>query len=219
MRSERRGMLFCLIGPTASGKSTLGKEILKSVGGIKLSVSATSRIAREGEVDGVHYHFITEQEFRKKVSEDLFFEWEEVHGNLYGTLKSSVTEAVEEGYDLLLDIDIQGALNFKQSYPEDSVVIFVVPPSTEILMQRLKGRGEMAQKEVESRLDTAKKEFKLLKEAVEKRGEIDYFIVNDCLEESVNSATSILRTERLQVNRLKKDWINSFAVFKAVQEV
>jgi guanylate kinase len=208
-QANRDGMLFCLIGPTGSGKTTLAQSLMKEFGAtVRSSVSATTRPRRDNEVEGVHYHFMTVDQFQAKIAENAFFEWEEVHGNWYGTLKKTVEDSIAEGVDLILDIDIRGALNFRRAYPAHTVTTFLVAPNYEVLLQRVRGRGAMNEEELKKRVATARFEYdKVLKTGAS--GDIDYFVENDKYEDTYLRITSILRAERSRTVRLDKGWLAS----------
>lgn len=136
MHKKNRGVLIVISGPSGAGKGTICKELLKNNDNLYLSVSATTRNPREGEIDGVNYYFLTRENFLKRVEENDFLEYAEVYGNCYGTPKSNVEKMLEEGKDVILEIDIQGALKVKENFSE-GVFIFVLPPSMEELKQRI----------------------------------------------------------------------------------
>lgn len=149
---SKRGMLFVVSGPAGAGKSEIVKTVLKKHPDVKLSVSCTTRAPRPGEIDGVHYHFVTDERFDELVSQDAFYEWAHVHQNRYGTLKSVVKEMLEQGSDLILEIDVQGCLQvLKQD--KDAVGIFVSPPSRENLEKRLRNRGTETEESIRVRLN------------------------------------------------------------------
>lgn len=149
---SKRGMLFVVSGPAGAGKSEIVKTVLKKHPDVKLSVSCTTRAPRPGEIDGVHYHFVTDERFDELVSQDAFYEWAHVHQNRYGTLKSVVKEMLEQGSDLILEIDVQGCLQvLKQD--KDAVGIFVSPPSRENLEKRLRNRGTESEESIRVRLN------------------------------------------------------------------
>lgn len=202
---KRRGILFCFVGPAGSGKTTFAARLLRAdPDRLKLSVSVTSRTPRAGEQDGVHYHFVTREDFRSKVERGEFFEWEETHGNYYGTLSSTVRDAMASGIDLLLDVDIRGALNFKKSFPDNTVIAFVIPPSTEELKNRIKMRSSVSENELSTRLATARSEYARLIELAEKdAARVDYIVLNDELEQAYSRIVSILEAERARCKRLE----------------
>lgn len=200
----REGMLFCLVGPAGSGKSTLGKTLLDACGSsLRLSISVTSRSPRAGEIEGVHYYFVSRAEFEKRVKEGLFFEWEETHGNLYGSLKKTVEDAISGGYDLLLDIDIRGALNFKRAYQRNTVIVFLFAPSEQDLRVRMEKRGKVTEEELNRRLLTAKGEYQKVLEAPQD-GTVDYAVLNDKFDDTAVTLKSILEAERCKMIRLSR---------------
>lgn len=202
--TSRRGILFSLVGPSGSGKSTLAKKLLeKYKGTISLSVSYTSRAPREREVEGEHYHFVSRDEFEKMRDRGEFFEWEENHGNYYGTLLKTLDGAIQQGIDLLLDVDIRGALTFKKKFPEDAVSVFLLPPSLEELKTRLRQRGAMSEEEFQRRLQTAETEYARFLESCNpsNKEHVDYFLVNDVREDAFQLLEEIYRSETHRVSR------------------
>lgn len=200
---KRRGVLLCLVGPAGGGKTSHGEQLLRTnANTLVLSVSATSRAPRPAEQDGVHYHFIDRAEFERRIKAGEFFEHEEVHGNLYGTLRSTLTDAISSGTDLLLDVDIRGALTFKRQYPRECVVIFLVPPSFAVLRERIIARGPTSPKELETRVGTAKCEYEALFNTLSEPGLIDYFVVNDDRTKALATLSAILVAERVRLARM-----------------
>ena len=153
----KRGRLFVISGPAGVGKSEIVKTVLKAHPDVKLSVSCTTRAPRPGEVDGVSYHFVTDEKFDELVAQDAFYEWAHVHQNRYGTLKSVVDRELAEGHDLILEIDVQGCL---QAMAQDDTVtgIFVCPPSRENLETRLRNRGTETEESIRVRLGNVARE-------------------------------------------------------------
>jgi guanylate kinase len=182
--SSRRGRLFIVSGPSGAGKGTLVKEVLGRVPDVWLSVSATTRAPRPGEVEGTHYFFISAEEFDRLVSHEGLLEWAEVHGNRYGTPRASVEEKVEAGSDVILEIDPQGAFQVKRRWPE-SVLVFIMPPSWEELQRRLEGRGSETKEQVERRLETARHELELV-------GKYDHVIINDDASRATDELVAIV---------------------------
>ena len=154
------GRLFVISGPSGAGKGTLVNRVMGRRDGTWLSVSATTRLPREGEVDGVSYYFLTDDEFDAKVEEGDFLEWANVHGRRYGTLRSVVVEKLEQGTDVILEIDPQGAFQVRENYP-DAFLIFIKPPSFEELERRLVNRGTETAEQIAGRLEVAKLEMEL----------------------------------------------------------
>ncbi len=199
---KRQGILFCLVGPSGSGKTYFSKEIISREPRTKLSISMTSRLPRSGEVTGVDYHFVERSEFEAKIKRGELFEWEEVHGNLYGTLKSIVQDAIDNGADLLLDIDIRGALNFKKHFAPNTCLIFMVPPSFSVLMERLNARGAMTADDKAKRIKTAQEEYGTVLDLAKDPEAIDYLVVNDDLQETLSRLLAIIYAERMRLVRL-----------------
>jgi guanylate kinase len=203
---ERRGLLFCLLGPSGSGKSTLSNMLLKEFEGtIVPSISYTTREPREGEIHGQHYYFVSLDEFNVRKSKGTFFETEETHGNWYGTPKSPIDNSISSGIDLLLDIDIKGANSFKKAFPLNTVTLFLLPPSSDELKNRIQGRASISEEEIKIRLQTAQNEYKSLLNS-----EVDYCIVNASLYDTYNSVRSILIAERNRMSRLDSNSLQEF---------
>lgn len=193
MKATRKGMLLVISGPSGAGKGTLISKLLDNDPSFVFSVSVTTRAPREMEIDHVHYHFISREEYDKLVEEDAFIEHATVHGNSYGTLKSEVYEHMEKGRNVLLDIDPQGARAVMAKEPE-CVSVFVLPPSYRKLKERLHTRNTEDPVEIERRFGNA-------------RGEIDqlqryqYAVVNDDLELAFEQLTAIVNAEKQRTNR------------------
>lgn len=152
-----RGKLFVVSGPAGAGKSEIVKTLLKKHPDVQLSVSCTTRAPRPGEVDGVSYHFVTEERFQQLIDENAFYEWAHVHQNRYGTLKSAVERGLDEGHDLILEIDVQGCLQVLEQNP-DATGVFVCPPSRENLEKRLRNRGTETEESIRVRLNNVASE-------------------------------------------------------------
>lgn len=182
-----KGRTFIISGPSGVGKSTVLKELFKDRDDLYFSVSATTRTPRPGEVDGVHYHFTDVDHFQKMISEDAFLEYAEYVGNFYGTPKKYVDEAMEQGKDVVLDIEVQGALQVVHKRP-DVVRIFIAPPSWQALEERLTSRGTDSPEKVQKRLVRAKVELQTA-------NTYDYFVINDTVEQAVEELRAILCAE------------------------
>lgn len=208
---ESAGILFCLCGPAGVGKTVLGKRLLEAnPNSLQRSISVTSRTARQGEKDGVSYHFVSKQVFQEKIKANALVEWEEVHNQFYGTLRTSLDQALSGKRDVLLIIDINGCLRLKQEYPENCVIIFVAPPTFSDLEARMRGRGEINASELTARLDTARAEFKILADEAAKGndGRIDYLLVNRELEDCTARLQAVLQSERAKLRRFPKAALN-----------
>lgn len=183
----KTGKTFIISGPSGVGKSTVLRELLRDRDDLYFSISATTRTPREGEIDGVHYHFINVDRFREMIQEDEFLEYAEYVGNFYGTPKRYVDEAMAQGKDVILDIEVQGALQVTSKRP-DTVRIFIAPPSWKELERRLKDRGTDDPDKVQKRLLRAKVEFQTAHT-------YDYFVINDTVEEAVRELDAIITAE------------------------
>ncbi|GAA5103867.1 guanylate kinase [Bartonella jaculi] len=190
---QRRGFLFILSSPSGAGKSTLSRLLLKD-GQLELSISMTTRQRRPSEVDGLHYHFISKQEFERKRDDNEFIEWAEVHGNYYGTLRETVEDALNSGRDMLFDIDYQGTKQLQKKMPEDTVSVFILPPSMKELISRLHRRAEDSQDIINLRLKNARMEMQHWRS-------YDYVIINEDLNQSVSFIKSIYLAETIKRER------------------
>lgn len=193
MKERRKGMLLVVSGPSGTGKGTLCERLLRSDPTIMFGVSATTRKPREGEIDGVHYHFIDEERFDKMLAERAFLEHATVHGHRYGTPKDQVERAIEEGRNILLDIDPQGALSVMSAMPE-TVSIFILPPSYSALRERLHTRNTDDPDEILKRLSNAYGEVRLLKHYT-------YALVNDRLDQAFGMLSAIIMAEKHRTTR------------------
>lgn len=187
-----KGSLIVISGPSGSGKGTiLGEYNLKYRDEKTIySISATTRLPREGEVDGVNYYFVAKEDFEEKISADGFLEYAKYCDNYYGTPKKAVMDALNNGIDVILEIETVGAMKVKKAYPE-AVLVFILPPSFDELRNRLIGRGTEDADVVEKRLETAKKELLLAPE-------YDYVIINDNFETAAYEFDTIIRSQRLK---------------------
>ena len=194
MKEQRNGLLLVVSGPAGVGKGTLDKALMERNHKIKMSVSATTRAPRPGEIEGVHYFFKTEEEFKTMVERGEFLEYMHVFGsNYYGTPRSFVEQQLANGYDVILEIDVNGAMNVKRSFP-DAVLIFITAPSMSEIKSRLIGRGTETMEQVEKRFATAFEEIKMIPH-------YDYVIVNDVVDVAVHHMEAILEAERCRTAR------------------
>jgi guanylate kinase len=207
----RKGILFIIIGPAGSGKSTVCDRLLREYpDSLQYSISATTRPPRHNEVSGKSYHFMSRDEFLMRRERGDFNETEENHGNLYGTLRESLILGIESGKDLLFQIDIRGALNFKRQFPDNAICIFLLPPSFAEMDSRLKARGTSNPEELTKRFATARDEYKELLALHGGQGGVDYLIVNQELEQTYNHVRSVIVAERLRYLRMDKDSVQQF---------
>lgn len=188
---KKKGLLLVICGPSGVGKGTVCKELLKRKPEIYLSISATTRQKREGEIDGINYYFINKKKFKEMIENDEFWEFAEVYDNLYGTPKKYVLEHINNGNDVLLEIDIKGALQVKEKYPE-GIFIFILPPSMKELRKRIIGRGTDSKESIEKRLKCAFEEIDFI-------DKYDYYIINDELDKSIDKLISIIEAEKCRV--------------------
>lgn len=191
---SRRGFMLVLSSPSGTGKTTISHELLKKDNKIDISISATTRAPRDGEEDGIHYHFMQKELFQELLLEDKFLEWAEVFGNYYGTPMDAVEKSLSAGRDILFDIDWQGTRQIRQKMREDLVSIFILPPSAQELEQRLVSRGKDSADVIEHRMNKASSE-------ISHWDEYDYVIVNRDIEDSVRRVKAILMAERLKRER------------------
>ena len=196
---NNRGLLIVISGPSGAGKGTICKALLEKRDDLFISVSATTRSPRAGEVDGVNYHFLTKEDFISRVESNDFLEYAEVHGNMYGTPKFKVEEMLAEGKNVILEIDIQGALKVKENFSE-GVFIFILPPSMEELKQRIIKRGSETEESLMTRFKNAYKEINYV-------SKYNYAVVNDTIELAVEKVESIITAEKCRVDRIKENSI------------
>ena len=196
-----KGKLFVISGPSGAGKGTICKEVLDGERNIKMSVSMTTRAPRDGEIDKVHYHFVDHEKFLTLIEDDGFLEHANVYGNFYGTPKKQVMEWLEQGIDVILEIDVQGALQVKKTYPE-GVFIFILPPSIEELKKRIMGRGSETEETMARRLGAALREISCI-------DQYDYRVINEDLDTAIGCVRSIITAEQCTLNDEEVDRIVS----------
>ena len=201
---KRLGIALIVSGPSGSGKSSISREVMKRHPEVAFSISCTTRSPRSGERNGVDYHFLSVEEFRKKIEAGEFIEYAQVHGNFYGTLKSEVEKRVTQGIDVILDIDVQGAAKVHELCRESEIFrdaaefVFVAPPSHAELERRLRGRGTDAEEVILKRLENSKLEISHWRE-------YSYLLINDEFEEAVWKFDSLLAAFRMSTKRWKEE--------------
>lgn len=197
IKTKKQGNLIIISGTTCAGKGTVIKKVLENHNDIVLSVSYTSRPKREHEVDGVDYYFVTQEEFEKKIANNEFLEYAQVHyGCYYGTPKKEILEQLETGKDVILEIDVQGAKQIKEKFPE-TILIFIMAPSMEEIKRRIKMRGDENNEQIISR-------FKVAYNEINQYNNYNYVVVNDDLQEATQKVEAILISEKLRVDRIEE---------------
>ena len=199
--TDRQGILFIISAPSGTGKTTLCKQLTSNLPGLWHSVSYTTRKPRPGEEHGREYYFIEEQTFQEMAARNEFVEWAHVYGQLYGTPWKSLTEKIDQGIDVLLEIDVQGAMQVKKRF-EDSVSIFILPPSMTVLRSRLQTRASDTPEEIQRRLHKVKEEVWSYREYA-------YIVRNEDLDRSLRDLESIFWSERLKTKRLNMTWLKN----------
>lgn len=198
-----KGLAIILSSPSATGKSSLAKAVLKIDSNLRLSISATTRRPRTDEVDGVSYYFKTKEEFNKLIEQDAFLEYANIYNNYYGTPKKVVEDLLSQGLDVLFDIDWQGTKLIKKTLP-NVITIFILPPSPSILQQRIKNRGQDSKESIKLRMKLATKEVYYAKQ-------YDYVVINDDFDTTLETIYSIITAERskrirLDLGKFYNDW-------------
>ena len=191
---QRRGLLFVMSSPSGAGKTTLSRKLIEADGNIAMSISVTTRKPRPGEVDGKDYYFISEQKFKSMIATQELLEWANVFGNLYGTPKAPVEEALAKGRDVLFDIDWQGTQQLAQAMEDDLVRLFILPPDADSLRTRLIGRNQDAASVIAKRMAEAGRE-------ISHWPEYDYVVVNENIDAAHKEVVAILTAERLKRRR------------------
>ncbi|MGL5641698.1 MAG: guanylate kinase [Paraclostridium sp.] len=199
---KRKGLLLVVSGPSGAGKGTICKEFLQNNEDVKLSISATTRNPREGEVDGVNYFFVTKEKFKYMIDNNELLEHAQIYDNFYGTPKAAILENLEKGNDVVLEIEMQGARQIKDVYPE-GVFIFILPPSLDELKNRIVGRGTETEEQINKRFGSALDEICQIED-------YDYFIVNNDIKTSAKELEHIISAEKNKVYRYKENIIKKF---------
>ncbi|MBN2285383.1 MAG: guanylate kinase [Tissierellales bacterium] len=199
-----QGLLIVISGPSGAGKGTICKSLLEKLPDMKVSVSVTTRKPRNQELEGINYFFTTKAAFEEKINHDEFLEYAQVYGNYYGTPKWKVLELINNGKDVILEIDIQGALKVKEKYPE-GVFIFILPPSLEELKKRITDRGTESKEDIIRRLDCTYEELSFA-------FKYDYLVMNDYVENAVSKISAIITAEKSKairqialINKIRED--------------
>jgi len=209
-RTPRRGVLLIVASPSGAGKTSLCRRLMADHAGLELSVSMTTRGIRPGEVAGRDYNFVSREEFQALIDQDAFLEWADVHGNLYGSPRAPVDQALAEGRDILFDIDWQGAALVARKCPEDAVRVFILPPSLEELRRRLVTRSQDAEDVIERRIANAKGE-------IEHCDDFDYVFVNDDFDRSYAELAHIYHAERSR--RFRNVWVEDYRANLLAEDV
>ncbi len=189
----KKGFLLVISGPSGVGKGTVLHDLMNTQTNLVYSVSATTRKKRDGEIEGVSYFYLNHDEFEKMIAEDKFLEYAQVHNNYYGTPKDFVEKKINEGKIVILEIDVQGALNIKKN-TDNGVFIFLAPPSLKELKKRIVGRGTETDEDIKIRMNNAKKELQYIKD-------YDYIVINDHLNSAITSVNEIINAEKHKVFR------------------
>jgi len=200
MMYKKNGVVLVLSGPSGAGKSSLIEAISDEIGDYYFSISTTTRPKREGEIEGVHYHFVSKEEFQKDIEEDYFLEYALVHGNYYGTSLKPVKEALSQGKLVIFDIDVQGNTAIKNRLGDITTSVFITPPSLSELKKRLTERSTDSDKVIENRIKMAKRE-------IQRTSEYDFVIINDDFDLAADVLKQIAKTARIKV---PTDRINEF---------
>lgn len=201
IKRRKSGQLIVISSPSGGGKGSVINGLLKNDANRWLSVSTTSRKIRENDIPGVTYNFVTEEEFKQKIEDGFFLEYTNYVGNYYGTPKGMIKEKLEEGKDVILEIEIEGAANIKKLIPE-AIFIFIMPPSLKIMVERLKKRGTDSKEKILERFHTAYKE-------INEVTKYNYVVVNDVLEQAIDKVEAIIKAEKCRVDRIEEVYLDT----------
>lgn len=185
---KNKGILYIFSGPSGVGKGTICKQLVSKRSDLSVSVSATTRAPREEDTEGITYYFKTKEQFKAMIEEDKFLEWAVYNDNYYGTPVDPVNAKLESGEDVILEIEVQGALKVMEKRP-DAVSVFIAPPDEDALYERLRGRGSETEEQIEKRINAAKAEL-------EQKEKYDYIVINDVLEDAVCDIEKIMKSEK-----------------------
>ncbi len=195
-KNVNRGLLVVISGPSGTGKGALTKLLKQKKPHIRFSISATTRKPRDGEINGINYFFKSEKEFEKMIKDNEFVEWVRYCENYYGTPEKFISDSIENGHDVLFEIEVEGALKIKERFP-GSILVFIVPPSHKELARRIKGRGTEDKNIIEKRMLRAVEELELV-------DEYDYLVINDKLDRACDDVVHIMEAEKLKTARNKE---------------
>ncbi len=196
IKEKKQGSIIIISGTTCAGKGTVIKELLKRNDNLKLSISYTSRPIRPGDKEGSTYYFVSKETFLEKIKNGDFLEYALVHGNYYGTPKGEIIEMLDKGYDVILEIDVEGAKKIKEMFPS-TILIFIMAPSMEVVKERIKSRNSESTEQILDRFKTAYQE-------INEVYNYNYVVVNDVLEDAVLKVQSILISEKCRVDRIEE---------------
>ncbi len=201
MKEKENGNLIVISGPSGTGKGSIINEVMNRNNNIWYSVSLTSREIRKGEKEGINYYYTSKEDFQSKIKDDYFLEYTEYNGNYYGTPKEYINEKINSGNDVILEIEINGALKIKELIP-DAIFVFILPPNLEDLIKRLEKRGTESKEKILDRFKTAYKE-------INEVTKYNYVVVNDDLNIAIDKVDAIFKAERCRVDRIEEIYLNS----------
>ena len=201
IKEKKSGQLIVISAPSGSGKGTIINGLLEKNKNLWLSVSTTSRKTRTNDIPGVTYNFVTKEEFEQMIKENYFLEYTNYAGNYYGTPKENIKEKLDQGIDVILEIEIEGAANIKKLVPE-AIFIFILPPSLKTMVKRLKKRGTDSKEKILERFHQAYKE-------INEVTKYNYVVVNDVLEEAIEKVSSIIKAEKCRVDRIEEVFVDT----------
>lgn len=201
IKQKKTGQVIVISAPSGSGKGSVISGLLEKNNDMWLSVSTTSRKIRDNDIPGVTYNFVTKEEFEEKINDNYFLEYTNYVGNYYGTPKGPIKEKIDQGIDVILEIEIEGASNIKKLIPE-AIFIFIMPPSLKTLVKRLKKRGTDSKDKIIERFHTAYKE-------INEVSKYNYVVINDNLEDAINKVDAIIKAEKCRVDRIEEVYLDT----------